>query len=116
MLSEKDLYDKIKNGNQGRPNQINKQLTKTFVSIEVQVRPGMTFEYDHSSNPPTNDGLDDNVCWPRNIAVGDPGFALLTLDEWYDTNRRGQVKGPDGRYGKTRWNYNKPYKQGTNGD
>lgn len=51
-----------------------------------------------------------------NIALGDPGFALLGLDEWYDTNRRGQVKGPDGKYEKTSWNYKKPYKKGTNGD
>lgn len=42
------------------------------------------------------------------MAVGDPGFALLTLDEWYDNNAQGQsvtrggkkhpyIKGPQWR-------------------
>ncbi|KAF6798122.1 glycoside hydrolase family 18 protein [Colletotrichum sojae] len=29
-------------------------------------------------------GLRDNPCWPIDMATGDPGYAILTDDKWYD--------------------------------
>lgn len=34
----------------------------------------------------TNDGLDDNPCLPDIVRGTDPGWALLTYDEYYDRN------------------------------
>ncbi|KAI9167962.1 putative hydrolase [Paramyrothecium foliicola] len=30
-----------------------------------------------------NDGLYENICWPSQLVPDDPGWALLTNDEWY---------------------------------
>ncbi len=76
--------------------------TKTFATITVDSHPYMTFAFAHANNPPPDDGVALNPCWPANIAAADPGFPLLTFDRFYDTH-------------PMPYDYAKPYQQGSNG-
>ncbi|WAO90147.1 Hypothetical protein NCS54_00756000 [Fusarium falciforme] len=75
----------------------------------INIRPVFTFsEYQHSAagnTPLRDDGLWENKCWPSGIAKTDPGWALLSIDEWHDKN-------PNAK----KWDYKKPYDPPTNGD
>ncbi|KAI4696564.1 uncharacterized protein J4E88_000741 [Alternaria novae-zelandiae] len=74
----------------------------TEVHVTVTQRPEFTIAaWGHAAAPP-NEGLDQNSCWPSNIAAADPGFVLLTYDPWYSN-----MAPP--------YNYKKPYVQGANG-
>lgn len=79
-----------------------------FGSATVSVHPRFTISSWKHGNA-RDDGLWDNKCWPKGIASNDPGFTLLTLDEWYDNNARG----PNGR--STQWDYTAKFVLGTNG-
>ncbi|KAF3802950.1 Killer toxin subunits alpha/beta [Colletotrichum gloeosporioides] len=62
-------------------------LLRTYVGVGVNTHPEFTISsHGHSGNPPANDGLNDNKCWPSGIAVPDTGFALLMYDPYYDTH------------------------------
>lgn len=77
-------------------------LEQTLVAVTVTKRPEFTIsEWGHSGSPPQNDGLNDNPCWPSGIAAADPGFVLLTYDDYYGG------KAPP-------YDYAKPYVQGSN--
>jgi hypothetical protein len=56
----------------------------TSVGVEV---PNAVFEIKHWEHTQitslADDGLSENRCWPSTLAPNDPGFALLTDDEWY---------------------------------
>ncbi|KAJ6438065.1 Kinesin light chain 1 [Purpureocillium lavendulum] len=56
---------------------------KEIFDILTQVGDGLS-SFRKPKNIPkgSDDGLRDNGCWPKDIAVGDPGFALLSLDDW----------------------------------
>ncbi|KAL0783347.1 hypothetical protein CaCOL14_001253 [Colletotrichum acutatum] len=78
-------------------------VTRTQAAITATIRPEFTInKWGHAANPPANDGLELNTCWPNNIAAGDPGFALLTFDPYYNTHPR-------------LYNYSLPYVKGSNG-
>ncbi|KAK1475640.1 hypothetical protein CABS01_03917 [Colletotrichum abscissum] len=78
-------------------------VTRTQAAITATVRPEFTInKWGNAANPPANDGLELNTCWPNNIAAGDPGFALLTFDPYYNTHPR-------------LYNYSIPYVKGSNG-
>ncbi|KAI8262413.1 hypothetical protein K4K56_005864 [Colletotrichum sp. SAR 10_98] len=78
-------------------------LLRTYVGVGVNTHPEFTISsYGHSGNPPANDGLNDNKCWPSGIAAQDPGFALLTYDPYYDTH-------------PMPYKYDQAYVQGSNG-
>ena len=36
-------------------------------------------------------GLKENPCWPRGLASEDPGFALLTEDEFYKAGQHPEL-------------------------
>jgi hypothetical protein len=59
--------------------------------------------WGHSTNPLPNEGLNDNGCWPSQIVSNDPGFVLLTYDQYYN----GQAPPYD---------YSAKMMRGTNGD
>ncbi|CAG8961704.1 hypothetical protein HYFRA_00006244 [Hymenoscyphus fraxineus] len=61
-----------------------KRLTQRSALVDVSLRP----EFSISSWPPSapNDGLNQNPCWPRNIAPQDPGFTLFENDPYYRTH------------------------------
>ncbi|KAM0325563.1 hypothetical protein ACHAQA_007550 [Verticillium albo-atrum] len=61
--------------------------TTTFITkVGVEV-PNAVFEIKHWEQPPTyDDGLWENPCWPEMLLPLDPGWALLTNDEWYAKN------------------------------
>lgn len=83
---------------------------QVYATGTVPVRPVFTIaHWEHLATPATDDGLWDNPCWPSSIAVNDPGFALLSLDEWYDKNPRAPGR-------RTKWDYDRDYKKGQNGD
>ncbi len=72
----------------------------------------------HFANPPKDDGLWDNGCWPKDLAVDDPGFALLAIDPWYQDNVRPfYKKDTNGKViNAPKWDYAKGYEKGKNGD
>lgn len=109
-MSDKDLQDLITKGSLSKPTNPKPQKESVNVAITVDRKPELIFDWDLPANPSQDDGLSDNGCWPKDIAVGDPGFALLSLDDWYDTNKVGTA----GR--RTKWDYRKPYVKGQNGD
>ncbi|KAI6086086.1 glycoside hydrolase family 18 protein [Hypoxylon rubiginosum] len=76
---------------------------KTFAEIDVSVKPEFTIsEWGQQGRAPPDDGLSLNTCWPEGIAAGDPGFALLSFDLWYN--------------GKPHpYDYTKDYVKGSNG-
>jgi hypothetical protein len=76
--------------------------TVTKAAMTVTHRPEFTMVFEHASNPPVNDGHNDNQCWPSGIAANDPGFPLLTFDPYY----RGMAPPYD---------YAAPYVKGSNG-
>jgi len=79
-------------------------LRETFVGITVDQRPEFSWgSWFQAGNPPVDDGMRDNTCWPSVIAAKDPGFPLLTYDPWY--------KGKPMPY-----DYQKPYVKGKNGE
>ncbi|KAM5493021.1 putative chitinase [Microsporum audouinii] len=81
----------------------NNAMTRTYALVTVTSRPEFLFDsWEQSANPPFNDGLNDNPCWPSGIAAADPGFALLTYDPYYN----GQLPP---------YNYRIPYVKGSNG-
>ncbi|KAF4508203.1 hypothetical protein G6O67_004613 [Ophiocordyceps sinensis] len=83
---------------------------QTHAMATVTSRPQFAVgSWGHSSSPARDDGLRDNSCWPSGIAANDPGFALLSLDEWYDKNPRAPGQ-------RTKWDYSSDYKKGQNGD
>ncbi|KAB5562953.1 glycoside hydrolase family 18 protein [Coniochaeta sp. 2T2.1] len=47
-------------------------------------------------------GYVDNVCWPDHIAAGDPGYALFSWDNWYNTHSH-------------LYDFSRPYQKGSNG-
>ncbi|KAK2007469.1 hypothetical protein LZ32DRAFT_50225 [Colletotrichum eremochloae] len=78
-------------------------LTKTSAAVTVPLRPEFTItKWGHAGNPPQNDGLNVNPCWPTAAAAADPGFNLLAYDPFYDHNPRP-------------YNYRAPYVKGQNG-
>jgi hypothetical protein len=78
-------------------------LTRTLARATVTSQPEFILDtWAHSKNPPPNDGLNKNKCWPSGIAAADPGFVLLNFDPFYN----GQAPPYD---------YTKPYKKGSNG-
>jgi len=62
--------------------------------------------WDHAANPPVDDGLWDNSCWPQARAPKDPGFALLEVDPWNKATHKTK---------KHDWDYTKDYVPGVNG-
>ncbi|KAK2601575.1 hypothetical protein QQS21_004893 [Conoideocrella luteorostrata] len=108
-LTNSELEQKVKKAKRSTPASQKVKHEELHVGIDINHRPEFSLSWGHSANPPADDGLFDNICWPSQLAVGDPGFALLILDEWYSTNPKGGKTGP-------RWNYKAPYVKGTNGD
>ncbi|KAM5349053.1 hypothetical protein ACJ41O_008876 [Fusarium nematophilum] len=96
-MTDKDLYDRMQKGSRKSSSQVGPDHEKTEMEIVIDHRPEFTLRYHH--NKPKDDGLWDNGCWPNGLAAGDPGFALLSLDEWYDKNTFGHTNQ------RTKWNY-----------
>ena len=91
-MSDKDLQDLITKSPLSKPTNPQPQKESVNVAIAVDRKPKLIFDWDLPANPSQDDGLGDNGCWPKDIAVGDPGFALLSLDDWYDSNKVGLQK------------------------
>ncbi|KAF5023085.1 hypothetical protein F66182_4842 [Fusarium sp. NRRL 66182] len=109
-ISDADLWDRIKRGTNKQSTFPSTQKEVMMLEIMIDERPEFSMSYEHASNPLPDAGLASNPCLPDKLAVGDAGFALLKLDEWYDKN----PKGKNGQ--RTKWDYSKPYVKGTNGD
>ncbi|KFY08962.1 hypothetical protein V492_05773 [Pseudogymnoascus sp. VKM F-4246] len=63
--------------------------TTTFAAVTVPHRAQFTITaWGQSGNPPQDDGLWVNRCWPAAKAAGDPGFALLDYDQYNDGTTR----------------------------
>ena len=108
-LSDRALVDKVQLAPAANRDRIivNPDKTQTLAVVTVDLRPEFTITaWAHAANPPANDGLWDNKCWPKAIAPNDPGFALLEVDPWYN-----------GRFTPDRvpYNYDKEYVPGKNG-
>ena len=106
--SLKDFADLAKGGTQKSSVQLPQGKGKrTKVEATIDIRPEFEITYEHSTSgntPFKDDGLWENPCWPSDIAKSDPGFALLSIDEWYDVNP------------KPTWDYKAKYEKGKNGD
>jgi hypothetical protein len=103
-LSESQFRAKVGQAPNKQYTKGNKGQIQTLVAVTVPTRPEFTISaWGHQNNPPPNDGLDLNKCWPSGIASKDPGMALLTFDPWYGG------KAPP-------YNYQAAYAKGTNGD
>lgn len=103
-MSDRDFEIKV-NGAPRLQKRIVRKGTLEIIKAPITVtqRPIFTITaWDHAGNPPPNDDLGQNPCWPSGIAAGDPGYALLTFDLYY-----GGQPPP--------YNYRAPYKKGTNG-
>ncbi|KAI1804250.1 carbohydrate-binding module family 24 protein [Daldinia bambusicola] len=62
-------------------------IVQTMATVTVNQRPEFSFgTWGHAKQPPKDDGLRDNPCWPSGAAKNDPGFVLLTYDPWYKGN------------------------------
>jgi hypothetical protein len=95
--------DNTKNfGRQMKP--IKPTSTEYTVGITVAQHPEFTIaQWDHAGTLGSqDDGLSENPCWPRAIAPQDPGFTLLSVDRFYDTN-------------PLPYDYDKDYVPGVNG-
>jgi hypothetical protein len=97
-----DFYKMVKDGKEG-PKAVTGDITRSNVEADVEVRPefSLAYEFDEPAfvgNKLRDAGLWDNGCWPKKAAKTDPGFVLLSYDEWYDKNPTAKV-----------WNYHKRY-------
>lgn len=100
--------DDVRNGVNGAANTkksvvaVNGLLKRTYAEIDVNVRPEFTISsWGHQGSAPPDDGISLNPCWPSGIAAGDPGFALLSFDPWYNGKPH-------------RYDYTKDYVKGSN--
>ncbi|KAI1772844.1 carbohydrate-binding module family 24 protein [Hypoxylon cercidicola] len=60
-------------------------LEKTYAEVAVDAAPEFVVAaWGQRGRAPPDDGLPLNPCWPQGVAAGDPGFALLSFDPWYD--------------------------------
>jgi hypothetical protein len=102
-LSDADFETKVNAApNKQVINEPNLVITQAFITVDTI--PEFSFnKWGHSANPPANDGLNENKCWPSGIASKDPGFALLDSDPWYKNKPRP-------------YDYTQDYKAGINGD
>jgi hypothetical protein len=108
-LSDRTFKDKVVLANVNNPRVLvqNADKTQTFAAITVDQWPEFTITaWDHAANPPNDDGLWDNRCWPQGRTPNDPGFALLQeADPW---NKAHWPNGPP-------WQYAAKYEAGKNG-
>jgi hypothetical protein len=83
-------------------------VTATHATFTVTERPEFQItSWPKVPAPPPNhptwsDGVADNPCWNEAEQAEDPGFQLFTWDAWYNNNPRP-------------YDYQKPYKKGSNG-
>ncbi|OAX82110.1 hypothetical protein ACJ72_03545 [Emergomyces africanus] len=103
-LSNKEIKDRARGAPASHKKVIKEiGLEQTMVAVTVDTRPEFTISsWGHSGNPPPNDGLNENPCWPSGLAAEDPGFVLLEYDPYYKTHHKP-------------YNYAEPYKKGENG-
>ena len=104
-LSQKKFHDMVMWGGGGRKSRTatNGNQDKINVQVDVDVHPqfSLAYEFDDSAFAGTklrDAGSWENGCWPKEAAKTDPGFALLSLDEWYSKNPNAKE-----------WIYTKPY-------
>jgi len=82
---------------------VDNTITVSNAKVTVTMRPQFSISaWGQMAAPPKNDGLYENPCWPSAKAAGDPGFALLKVDKWY------QSRNPP-------YNYKAMYVKGKNG-
>lgn len=114
-LTDAQLKSKVGKAQQTWNHNAKTKHQQWYVGISVDSRPEFSLTWAHAANPPRNDGLFDNQCWPHQLARGDPGFNIWNGDEWYDTNPATDPNdNPSGQRGP-RWDYNSEYAKGTNG-
>ncbi|KAJ4405557.1 hypothetical protein N0V82_010291 [Gnomoniopsis sp. IMI 355080] len=90
--------------------------TEYSVAITAAYRPEFTitsFDKKDYGSGTSGDGLKDNPCWPESKAPLDPGWALMTYDEYYD--HYGQVTIRNTPMPKGPYNYKQPYDDSLNG-
>jgi len=69
----------------GKKKDITKTITVTKFSATVQkVGEFSIAAWEPKPRAGSDDGLLDNLCWPKKIAPLDPGFVLLHVDPWYN--------------------------------
>jgi hypothetical protein len=80
---------------QSKREQVNGQTTTTYYDA-TYTRAVFSMSFDWGGKPapgPSNDWyLYDNPCWPKPIAIDDPGYVLATDDNWYATAGSQQQK------------------------
>ncbi|QPH01779.1 hypothetical protein C2857_005982 [Epichloe festucae Fl1] len=95
-------FEKRVNAARGKKTVNKNGVRQVHAAITLDIWPHFTISSWGQSKNVKDDGLWDNQCWPKGIAAGDPGYALLSLDEWRDDNA-------------AKYDYRKPYVKGTNG-
>ncbi|KAF5573899.1 glycoside hydrolase family 18 [Fusarium pseudoanthophilum] len=104
-LSLKSFHDLVTGGTRGPMGQAGNTRSGQVAAV-IQSRPRFEIAYEiddpkvQTTPKLKDDGLWDNACWPKHMAKTDPGFVLLSLDEWYDKNP------------KPVWDYTQAYKKG----
>jgi hypothetical protein len=99
-LSDSEFRDAVAKGKVHVPPH-NGDLTIMYAQVTLDRRPEFTITAWEQS-PLPNDGLNDNPCWPKNLAPKDPGYALNKYDPWYQTNQH-------------HYAYDQPYNPPSNG-
>lgn len=85
-LSDREFRDKFNAAPASDKKKTNPKpgVVQTMVQVTVNSRPEFTISsWGQAGNPPQDDGLRDNPCWPRARAPNDPMYNLLTYDPRY---------------------------------
>jgi hypothetical protein len=111
---EKDYVDAVKDDltkqeqisivSMGKGNTITKTITEIQFSATAEKIPEFTITKWPTPPAGSDKGLKVNDCWPKQIALDDPGFVLLNIDP-YNKNKPAP-----------QWDYKKQYVKGVNGD
>ncbi|KAJ8119108.1 hypothetical protein ONZ43_g3858 [Nemania bipapillata] len=107
ISNDQDLLKEILKSTmtKGTPPNNKPHIEAFYVHIDVNHRPEFSItSWEQVVDPKDPDGLQANKCWPKDLAPHDPGFALLTYDQYYT------------QHGRTpEYDYSQPYVKGKNG-
>ncbi|CAI4210329.1 unnamed protein product [Parascedosporium putredinis] len=86
VIENVDLYLRARPADVNQNLGADKTMTETTTSYVKTGRAVFSLQFEDQKFKLPNDGLDDNPCLPDIVRGTDPGWALLTYDEYYDRN------------------------------